>query len=701
MDIILTGKISPEEGRMELTPDFVLKERYQIIRSLGHGGMGAVYLAHDTVLDHVVAVKANHSPAEEAEEQFLKEARLLAALRHPTLPRVTDYFIIGEEQYLVMDYIPGESFDVILKEDGIQPVEMVMQWAQQLGSAISYLHHQKPPVIHRDIKPANIKLMPTGEVTLVDFGIAKIADGTNATTAGAQGFTPGYSPPEQYGGAHTGPYSDQYSLAATLYQLLTNHQPEDGLQRLMGTAVLAPMNILNPKVPEGMQAVIERAMSPKPEERYPSVDAFLKALTPYTSQTLMVKPEYERPGKGSSPPPGQILPAEEKPRRKFPWWVLAIVGVVLIALIAGGFALLGGGKTAAPTPDSGSGDTLATSVAATLTQAAAVVKPQETAAPTMQEPVATVAPTDPAPTMEQPTTGPNLVGRGGYIAYISNKGSDKIYQVWLMKVALDNSGAFQVVEDKQLTIDPGDKSYPAWSPDGKKLLYSAPSGGRMLGIDIWMLDLENPDKAAKNLTQLQGQDTEAAWSPDGGLIAFTNKGANGSELKQLYLISPDGTNLQHLSKEFQEFSPTWSPDQLYLAYVISASSHYIMYLRTAADGYSSPVKFDTQEVLGRQGDVADPAWSPDGDLIAYVRMEGASRNIYLTRFSDRGSRNTPITQTGRDAEPAFSSDGQWIVFTSGRDGTPDIFVMNTAGNMQTNLTNSPAVEQMPAWQPVP
>jgi serine/threonine-protein kinase len=686
---------------MELVPDFVLKERYQIIRNLGRGGMGAVYLAHDTVLDHVVAVKVNHSPAEEAEEQFLKEARLLAALRHPTLPRVTDYFILGEEQYLVMDYVPGDSFDVILKEDGIQPMEMVMQWAQQLGSAISYLHHQKPPVIHRDIKPANIKLMPTGEVMLVDFGIAKVSDGTNATTAGAQGFTPGYSPPEQYGGAHTAPHSDQYSLAATLYQLLTNHQPEDGLQRLMGTAVLAPMKVLNPAVPEGMQAVIERAMAPKPEERYPSVDAFVKALTPYTSQTLMVKPEYERPGKGDVPPPDTPQAASEKPGRKLPWWALVIAGVVLIGMIAGGIALLGGGEPATPVPDDNSSNALSTSVAATLTQAAGATKPQETAAPTVQETEAPVAPTEPAPTLEQPTTGPNLVGKGGYIAYISNKGSDKIYQVWLMKVALDNSGTFAVVEDKQLTTDAGDKSFPAWSPDGKKLLYSAPSGGRTLGIDIWMLDLETPEKPAVNLSQHQGEDTQAAWSPDGKQIAFTNRGANGNDLRQLFLMNSDGTNIQRLSLEYQEFSPTWSPDQLYLAYVISASSHYIMYLRTAADGYASPVKFDTQEVLGRQGDVADPAWSPDGDLIAYVRMEGASRNIFLTRFSDRGSRNIPITQTGRDTEPAFSDDGQWIAFTSGRDGSKDIFVMNTAGNMQTNLTNNPAVEQMPAWQPIP
>jgi Tol biopolymer transport system component len=82
-------------------------------------------------------------------------------------------------------------------------------------------------------------------------------------------------------------------------------------------------------------------------------------------------------------------------------------------------------------------------------------------------------------------------------------------------------------------------------------------------------------------------------------------------------------------------------------------------------------------------------------------MEGASRRIYLTLFSDRGNRISPLTQTGRDSEPAWSSDAQWISFTSGRDGSPDIFVMNSAGNFQTNLTKSPSVEKMPAWQPVP
>ena len=264
---------------MELAPKTLLKERYEIIRKLGQGGMGAVYMAHDVVLEDVVAVKANRNPLPQSSNLFLREARLLATLRHPNLPRVTDYFIINEIQYLVMDYIPGDDLNVIIKETGVQPLDMVLLWAEQIGSALVYLHNQNPPVVHRDIKPGNIKLMPSGEVMLVDFGIAKSNDPSQATTTGMTGFTPGYAPPEQYGTAHTGTYTDQYALAATLYHLLTNQHPVDSLQRIMGTAVLTPMNLLNPKIPAPIQAAIEKAMSLHPEERFPGVEEFLKVLT--------------------------------------------------------------------------------------------------------------------------------------------------------------------------------------------------------------------------------------------------------------------------------------------------------------------------------------------------------------------------------------------------------------------------------------
>src|SRR5512136_153507 len=113
---------------MDFTPDTLLKERYEIIRKLGQGGMGSVYLAHDKTLDHAVALKINHDPTPQRTSQFLREARLLAALKHPNLPRVTDYFVIGDDQFLVMDYIPGDNLEELLKSDGPFNFDTVLSW---------------------------------------------------------------------------------------------------------------------------------------------------------------------------------------------------------------------------------------------------------------------------------------------------------------------------------------------------------------------------------------------------------------------------------------------------------------------------------------------------------------------------------------------------------------------------------------------
>jgi serine/threonine-protein kinase len=193
---------------MELEFNTLLKDRYLIEKQLGKGGMGTVYLATDKAVERKVAVKANLNPSTESTRQFEREARLLAALRHPNLPLVTDHFTLEDVQYLVMDFAPGDDLANLIKTEGAQSVDVVLEWAKQLGDALTYLHSQIPAVIHRDIKPGNIKITPKGQVILVDFGIAKASE-SGATTVGARGCTPGYAPPEQYGGASTGPYSDQ------------------------------------------------------------------------------------------------------------------------------------------------------------------------------------------------------------------------------------------------------------------------------------------------------------------------------------------------------------------------------------------------------------------------------------------------------------------------------------------------------------
>ena len=152
----------------------VLHGRYRIVRQIGRGGMGAVYEAIDSRLQNTVAVKECRLPGVDADRAFEREAKLLAALRHPALPVVIDYFVEGKAQFLVMQFIEGDDLGKLLdhRRSRFPPAEVVV-WARTVLDALSYLHDQEPPVVHRDIKPANLKRTPRGEIVLLDFGLAK------------------------------------------------------------------------------------------------------------------------------------------------------------------------------------------------------------------------------------------------------------------------------------------------------------------------------------------------------------------------------------------------------------------------------------------------------------------------------------------------------------------------------------------------
>src|SRR6266850_5071052 len=169
-----------------LAPGAILQDRYRVIRQLGKGGMGAVYEALDQRLDAIVALKETFSVDERLRRQFEQEARLLAQLHHPALPRVSDYFTEGDRAFLVMQFIEGRDLaEITAQQPGPFPRATVIAWADQLLDALVYLHTRDRQIIHRDIKPHNLKLTSNGRIALLDFGLAKAgaADVSNATSS--------------------------------------------------------------------------------------------------------------------------------------------------------------------------------------------------------------------------------------------------------------------------------------------------------------------------------------------------------------------------------------------------------------------------------------------------------------------------------------------------------------------------------------
>ncbi len=250
-----------------LAPNTLLQNRYQIIRLLGQGGMGAVYLAFDRRLNQHVALKENTGGDA---RQFQHEAQLLARLRHTNLPRVSDHFIEPNgAQYLVMDYIEGEDLETLRATRGALPEVQVRAWFDQILNAVAYLHSQG--IIHRDIKPDNIKITPGGQAVLVDFGIAKVFQAGQFTRTSQKFGSPGYASPEHYRGG-TNQQSDIYSLGATMYAVLTGGAPPDAQALERGTAILVPPRNINATISLQMEQVILRAMRIPQNQYFQSVD---------------------------------------------------------------------------------------------------------------------------------------------------------------------------------------------------------------------------------------------------------------------------------------------------------------------------------------------------------------------------------------------------------------------------------------------
>ncbi len=270
-----------------LEPGAVLQDRYTVIAPIGKGGMGSVYQARDLRLRTDVALKETLFSDEAYRRAFQQEAQILARLRHQALPRVLDHFSEGQGQFLVMEYIAGEDLGSQLLRLGPrfatpQAMPAILRWADQLLDTLHYLHSRPIPVYHRDIKPKNLKLTASYDIILLDFGLARggmTASFESGDSAAAPeqarkiyGFTPPYAPLEQMRDSEPDARSDLYSLAATIYHLLTATLPADALTRMSRLIngqpdPLRPICALAPHVPPAIAELLQQALAITIDER--------------------------------------------------------------------------------------------------------------------------------------------------------------------------------------------------------------------------------------------------------------------------------------------------------------------------------------------------------------------------------------------------------------------------------------------------
>ncbi|WP_026369610.1 protein kinase domain-containing protein [Kallotenue papyrolyticum] len=609
-----------------------LAGRYRLDRLLGSGGFGAVYLATDMRLHRAVAIKVcstNSLPPHEAAEAarlFQHEALTLARLRHPGLTAIWDYFQEGDHWYLVMEYVPGETLrDLLRRVGGPLPLAEALNYARQLCAVLGYLHSQQPPIVFRDLKPANIMVTPDGQLKLIDFGIARLfSPGKAADTA--QFGTPGYAPPEQYGG-QTEPRSDIYSLGVVVHQMITGHHPT-------GTPFgLPPANTLNPIVPAALAQALMRATAYAIAERFASAEEFCHALdavwpAPQATATTIAHASLEAQFTGPATPatsrrlwapPPRPLPARPRHEQGLGRTLFTIALIVLLLGALGGGSLLARERII-----SAAHDLFATGTVAGVARA---------------------------------STAPQFA----VFSAIDQQGNENLHLL-----DLSNNTSQRLTQEQQ----PRAAAQPAISPDGQWIAFNLET--RQGTSQVWVMRRDGSDR--RRILPEFPFARAAAWSPDGRMLAVevAEEGRAWHDHDIALVDLQTGNYRVLVATPHWEGGPSWSPDGRWIAYQGRLPSARCMqvFLLDVERGAAQPLT-NLQACTSYRDGVFWPDWAPDGKALAVGWREGEREQIALLTLD---GRLQPLdTGTPNASYPRWSRDGQALLFQRDKTSAAHLF----------------------------
>ena len=697
---------------------------YEIVSALGAGGMGEVYKARDTRLDRIVAIKV--LPGDKVADpsrklRFIQEAKAASALNHPRIVTIHDISNDSGVDFLVMELVPGKSLEQLIPTAGMHAPE-VLKLAIQIADALAAAH--AAGIVHRDLKPANVMVSDTGQVKVLDFGLAKLTvaalsedDATRTayhqTQEGAIVGTIAYMSPEQAEGKPVDARSDIFSFGSVLYEMLAGQKAFSGDSKLSTMSAILreetkPLAEVKPDIPPELDRIVQRCLRKDRERRFQHMADLKVALED-------VKEESES-GVSARPP----VPLPKPTESRMPIYIAAVT-VAVIAAAAGLWMKFGG--TAAPalkiTPltstgtanypaFSADGKLIAFSEAGADGNVDIYVQQLGAGNPLRLT-------TDPARDV-QPAFSPDgryvVFARGGSLILVpSLGGTERELAPGIMpdfspdgktvasagwESASASVGIFLVSVEtgqrKRLTSPPGTASdYLArFSPDGKTIAFVRSLSAQSVEVDTVPFTGGAVKPVAGDNRAIQG----LAWMPEGNEIVYSTRRMGRAE--ELWRVAASGGVPQPVSGTGENaFYLAISHTDKRLAYVHQTYDENIWRLDLATGKTSGPpAKF----IASTWQDNA-PQYSPDGKKIAFASDRSGSFEIWVANADGSGAGQ--LTSSGGHAgTPRWSPDGRRIAFDDSVMGSADIFVIDAGGGAPKLITTMAAhghSRSVPSW----